>query len=58
VGVRTLSDLMHAREAGFQAGQGELFAASLPAAEAVLWVEREERNRSFADRDRAQNQAS
>jgi EAL domain-containing protein (putative c-di-GMP-specific phosphodiesterase class I) len=50
VGLRTVADLMHARLAGFEAGQGELFAPSMPAAEAVQWVEREERNRSFADR--------
>jgi EAL domain-containing protein (putative c-di-GMP-specific phosphodiesterase class I) len=57
VGVRTLADLTHARQAGFEVGQGEFFAASLPAAEVVLWMEREERNRSFADRTQAQNQA-
>ncbi|MPZ44184.1 MAG: EAL domain-containing protein [Betaproteobacteria bacterium] len=58
VGVRTLADLTHARQAGFEAGQGELFAASMLAAETVLWVEREERNRSFADRAQTLNQAS
>ena len=58
LGIRTLADLMHARQAGFDAGQGTFFAASMPAAEAVLWVEREERTRSFADRVQAQNQAS
>jgi EAL domain-containing protein (putative c-di-GMP-specific phosphodiesterase class I) len=57
VGLRTLTDLTHARQAGFEFGQGELFAASMPAAEIVLWMEREERNRSFADRTQAQNQA-
>jgi EAL domain-containing protein (putative c-di-GMP-specific phosphodiesterase class I) len=57
LGVRTLADLMHARLAGFEVGQGELFAASMPAAEAVQWVEREERNRSFADRARTLSQA-
>ncbi len=57
VGLRTLADLRHARQAGFEVGQGELFAASIAAAEIVLWMEREERNRSFADRTQAKNQA-
>jgi EAL domain-containing protein (putative c-di-GMP-specific phosphodiesterase class I) len=57
LGVRTLADLMHARQAGFEAGQGAFFAASMPAAETVLWVEREERARSFAERAQAENQA-
>ena len=58
VGLRTLADLRHARQAGFEVGQGELFAASMPAAEAVCWMEREERNRSFADYAKLENQAS
>jgi EAL domain-containing protein (putative c-di-GMP-specific phosphodiesterase class I) len=57
VGVRTVADLMHARLAGFEIGQGELFAPSMAAAEAVQWVEREERNRSFADRGQTQSRA-
>lgn len=57
VGVRTVSDLERARQAGVRAGQGELFAGSMPAAEALLWIEREERNRTFADRALRQNQA-
>jgi EAL domain-containing protein (putative c-di-GMP-specific phosphodiesterase class I) len=50
VGVRTAADLHRARQAGIELGQGELFAASMPAAETLLWIEREERNRSFAER--------
>jgi EAL domain-containing protein (putative c-di-GMP-specific phosphodiesterase class I) len=57
VGVRTATDLMQVRQAGFEAGQGELFAACMAAAETVLWIEREERNRSFADRALARDQA-
>ena len=57
VGVRTLADLMHARLAGFEVGQGEFFSASMPAAEVVLWMEREERNRTFADRAQTHSQA-
>jgi EAL domain-containing protein (putative c-di-GMP-specific phosphodiesterase class I) len=57
VGLRTVADLMHARLAGFDVGQGELFAACMPAAEAVQWVEREERTRSFADRAQTRSQA-
>ncbi len=56
-GMRTLADLAHARQAGFAAGQGGLFAASMPPAEAVLWMEREERIRSFAVRVPAENMA-
>ena len=58
LGVRTGADLHQVRQAGFEAAQGELFAAAMPAAEAVLWMEREERNRSFADYASEQNQAS
>ncbi len=55
--VRTLADLQQAREAGFETAQGPLFASALPAAEAVLWVEREERNRSFCRPVQRENQA-
>jgi EAL domain-containing protein (putative c-di-GMP-specific phosphodiesterase class I) len=57
VGLRTGADLEQARRAGFDLGQGELFAGTMPAAETLLWLEREERGRSFADRAPAQNQA-
>jgi EAL domain-containing protein (putative c-di-GMP-specific phosphodiesterase class I) len=50
VGVRTVADLHLARLEGIDLGQGELFADSMPAAETLIWMEREERTRSFADR--------
>jgi EAL domain-containing protein (putative c-di-GMP-specific phosphodiesterase class I) len=57
IGVRTAADLHRARQAGIELGQGELFAASMPAAETLLWIEREERTRSFADRAPRHNRA-
>jgi len=45
--IRTPADLQQARDAGFATAQGSLFAGALPAAEVLLWVEREARNRSF-----------
>jgi EAL domain-containing protein (putative c-di-GMP-specific phosphodiesterase class I) len=58
VDVRTVADLHLARQAGIDLGQGEFFADSMPAAETLMWIEREERNRSFADRSHRQHQAS
>ena len=49
VGVRTEAELDNTRRAGFGFGQGELFAASLTAEEALSWVAREENQRSFRD---------
>ncbi|MCC6533900.1 MAG: EAL domain-containing protein [Burkholderiales bacterium] len=50
VGVHSSTALDQARGVGFQLGQGELFAPSLPAEEVLSWVEREERTRTFAAR--------
>jgi EAL domain-containing protein (putative c-di-GMP-specific phosphodiesterase class I)/CheY-like chemotaxis protein len=58
VGVETPADLDQARRAGFELGQGELFAPSLPADETLTWVEREERTRSFADHGAKRHRAS
>lgn len=58
LGVRTAADLHQVRQAGFDAAQGAVFSTAMPAAEAALWMEREERNRSFADCAMRRNQAS
>lgn len=51
LGVRNADDLQQARRAGFELGQGELFAGFMPAIDIVAWMEREERSRSFAATD-------
>lgn len=58
LGVRTAAELHQVRQAGFDTAQGALFAAAMPAAEAALWMEREERYRSFAECAEQENQAS
>ncbi len=47
LGLETVADLDRARVLGIDLGQGTVFSDSLPAAETLAWVEREERARSF-----------
>jgi EAL domain-containing protein (putative c-di-GMP-specific phosphodiesterase class I) len=47
LGLETIADLDRVRALGIDLGQGAVIADSLPAAETLAWVEREERARSF-----------
>ena len=47
VGLETVAELEQARDVGIDLGQGALFADCLPADEALAWIEREERVRTY-----------
>ena len=47
VGVETEAELEHVRDVGIDLGQGALFADSLPADEALAWIQGEETARTF-----------
>jgi EAL domain-containing protein (putative c-di-GMP-specific phosphodiesterase class I) len=57
VGVSSEADLADTRRAGFDLGQGELFAPAMNAEETLTWLAREEKARRFAGFESQQHQA-